>query len=212
MSRINRAGEGEVERIYRTLKGWLIECTLPPGEILSEVELARRCDTSRTPVREACNRLAQDGWITRVRHKGYLVTPVSIRDLLQLYEYRKLLECFNAEKAAQVASSEQFAKLEKIIDVERDKTAGVQEILPASAAFHLALAEIAGNQRVYEQLRLTLEYVRRLDKLSTQREGTCVPHIEIVAAIESRRAGEARAAMAAHIDHARDHMLQLFAV
>jgi DNA-binding GntR family transcriptional regulator len=81
--------EGEVERIYRTLKTWLVECTLRPGEVLSEVDLASRCQTSRTPIREACNRLAQDGWLTRIRHKGYLVTPVSIRDLLQLYEYRR---------------------------------------------------------------------------------------------------------------------------
>jgi DNA-binding GntR family transcriptional regulator len=58
---------------------------------------------------------------------------------------------------------------------------------------------------------LTLEYVHRLDKLSTQRDPTWIPHGEILAALESRRPAEARQAMAAHIDYARDRMLRLFA-
>ena len=203
--------EGEVDRIYRLLKTWLIECELAPGEFLSEVDLARRCETSRTPVREASNRLAQDGWITRIRHKGYLVTPVSLRDLLELYEYRKLLECYAAEKAAQVATTEQLTKLEQIIEVERDKGADVNKILPASDVFHLGIAEIAGNRRVFDQLELTLEYVHRLDKLSTQRDRTWIPHGEILTTLQARKPHDARQAMAAHIEYARERMLRLFA-
>src|SRR5687768_9976969 len=119
-SRSKAEKEGEVDRVYRLLKQSLAECRLAPGEFVSEVELARRCETSRTPVREACSRLAQDGWITRLPHKGYLITPVSVRDLLQLYEYRKILECFAAEKAAQVASIDQLQRLASIIEIERD--------------------------------------------------------------------------------------------
>lgn len=161
--------EGEVERIYRLLKTWLIECELAPGEFLAEVDLARRCETSRTPIREACNRLAQDGWITRIRHKGYLVTPVSVRDVLQLYEYRKVLECFSAEKASQVATAEQLDDLRRMIEVERDAKAGIPAIVPVNDRFHLGVAEIAGNQRLLDQLKLTLEYVHRLDKLDAAR-------------------------------------------
>jgi DNA-binding GntR family transcriptional regulator len=203
--------EGEVDRVYRLLKQWLAECRLAPGDFVSEVELARQCETSRTPVREACSRLSQDGWITRLPHKGYLITPVSVRDLLQLYEYRKILECFAAEKAAQVASLEQLQRLATSIAVENDPQAEMSLILFASDAFHLGLAEIATNRLVMEELKLTLEYVHRLDRLSTQRDSTWIPHGEILAAIESRKPAEARQAMAAHIDYARDRMLRLFA-
>src|SRR5215831_7484170 len=139
--------EGEVDRVYRLLKESLTECRLAPGDFVSEVELARQCETSRTPVREACSRLSQDGWITRLPHKGYLITPVSIRDLLQLYEFRKILECFAAEKAAQVASIDQLQRLARTIAVESDPKAKMSLILPASDAFHLGLAEIAANRR-----------------------------------------------------------------
>ncbi|MBI3680585.1 MAG: GntR family transcriptional regulator [Acidobacteria bacterium] len=203
--------EGEVDRVYRIIKAWLIECRLPPGEFVSEVDLARECNTSRTPVREACNRLSQDGWITRIRKKGYLVTPVSVRDLLQLYEYRKLLECFAAEKAAQVASPEQMETLARIIEVEQRSVVDVNEVVAANDLFHLGIAEIAGNQRVYNQLKLTLEYVHRLDRLSTQKSHGWISHCEILNALQARKPNEARQAMATHIDYARDRMLHLFA-
>jgi len=200
---------GEVDRVYRLIKAWLLECRLPPGDILSEVELARECNTSRTPVREACNRLAQDGWITRIRQKGYIVTPVSVRDVLQLYEYRKLLECFAAEKAAQVTSAEQLVRLARCIEVEQSGDVDINEIVAANELFHLGIAEVASNQRVYSQLKLTLEYVHRLDTLSTQKSRGWIPHGEILSSLQGHKPNEARQAMASHIDYARDRMLDL---
>ena len=202
---------GEVDRVYRLLKSWLIDCELSPGELLAEVDLARRCRTSRTPVREACNRLVQDGWIISLRNRGYQVTPVSIKDLLETYEYRKVLECFGAEKTAQIASSAQLAGLRDILAVESDKAAEVEKVIEASDAFHLAIAEIANNAKVTAQLRLTLEHQHRIDRLSAQRERSWIPHGEILAALDARRPAEARYAMATHIDFARDRMLRLFA-
>ena len=96
-----KKNEGEVDRVYRLLKNWILQCEFRPGDFLTEVSLAERCETSRTPIREACNRLSQEGWISGIRHKGYVVPSISARDIVEIYEYRKLLECFNAEKAAQ---------------------------------------------------------------------------------------------------------------
>jgi DNA-binding GntR family transcriptional regulator len=131
--------EGEVDRVYRLLKSWLMECEFAPGQSLAEVDLARRCETSRTPVREACNRLVQDGWIVSLHHRGYQVTPVSIKELLATYEYRKLPECFAAEKAAH-RHQRKLAELRDIVAVETDRTADVGNVIEASDAFHLAIA------------------------------------------------------------------------
>jgi DNA-binding GntR family transcriptional regulator len=162
-------------------------------------------------VREACSRLAQDGWLTRERHKGYVVTPVSIQDLLQLYEYRKILECFSARRAAEIALPEQIDELDAIIAPEREPGADIHHVIGLSDAFHLAVARIGGNQRVLDQLALTLEYQHRLDCLSTKRDRQWVPHGEILAALRCRRGTDAAEAMASHIDHSRDRMLRLFA-
>jgi DNA-binding GntR family transcriptional regulator len=201
---------GEVERVYRILRDWLITAQLPPGDFLSEADLAERCGTSRTPVREACTRLMQDHWLTRIRRKGFMVTPISVRDIVDLYDYRKLLESYSAEKLAQTASHEQIKELGAIVAPERDPDAGLQQILLANQAFHLKLTEFAGNQRVIAQLNLTLGYVARLDTLCTQTVPGWIGHAEILRAIERREPAEARLAMQVHVDASRDKMVKLF--
>src|ERR1700691_1066187 len=124
--------EGEVERVFRLLREWLVTAQLPPGEFLSEALLAQQCKTSRTPVREACSRLAQDKWLSLIPRKGYLVKPISVRDIVELYEFRKVLECFAAEKVAQTATAEQAAQLKAITAVETRSRPNIQQILVAN--------------------------------------------------------------------------------
>ncbi len=202
--------EGEVDRVYRLLKAWILDAKLRPGDFLSEVDLARQCETSRTPVREACNLLSQEKWIQRIRHKGYVIPPISIREIMEVYEYRKLLECFCAACAATTATAEEIKALREIVAMEDRPEIDISEFLRANHHFHLRLGEIARNQRILDQLVLTLEYVHRLDVLSTQGDHRPVPHHEIVRAIEGRNAAEANHAMAEHINAARDRMLRLF--
>lgn len=210
VTKVGPEREGEVERVYRLLKTWILDGRLRPGDFLSEVELARQCETSRTPIREACNLLSQEKWIQRIRHKGYVMPPISIREIIEVYEYRKLLECFCAERAAASASQEEVKALRDIIAVEDQADLDIAAFLKANQDFHIRLGEIARNQRILDQLKLTLEYVHRLDVLSTQRDNRPVPHRDIVRAIESRNVTESGRAMADHINVSRDRMLRLF--
>lgn len=201
---------GEVERVYGILREWLIRAKLPPGEFLSEADLAARCRTSRTPVREACTRLMQDKWLSRIPRKGFMVTPISVRDIVELYEYRRLLECFTAERVAESASREQLEELKLLVAPETDPNAELPAILKANEKFHLRLAELTGNQRVVAQLALTLGYVSRLDTLCTQTVPGWIGHGTILRAIEARQPAESRQAMNIHIDLSRDKMVKLF--
>jgi DNA-binding GntR family transcriptional regulator len=201
---------GEVERVYGLLREWLIAAKLRPGEFLSEADLAARCRTSRTPVREACTRLMQDRWLSRIPRKGFLVTPLSVRDIVEMYEYRKLLECFAAERVAESASRGQIEELKALVVPETQPDAELPAILKANGKFHVRLSELAGNQRVAGQLGLTLGYVSRLDTLCTQTVPGWIGHVSILRAIEAHQPAEARQAMAAHIDLSRDKMVKLF--
>jgi len=210
VEKVRSEREGEVDRVYRVLKAWILEAKLRPGDFLSEVDLARQCETSRTPIREACNLLSKEKWIQRIRHKGYVIPPISIREIVEVYEYRKLLECFCAERAAATATPDEVKVLREIIAVEGRLDLDIAEFLKANHQFHLRLGEIARNQRILDQLVLTLEYVHRLDVLSTQRDNRPVLHREIMQAIEARNVGGASQAMAEHIGVSRDRMLRLF--
>jgi len=199
-----------VERVYRILRDLLKTAKLPPGEFLSEIDLAARCGTSRTPVREACTRLMQDGWLSRIRRKGFMVTPISVRDIIDMYEYRKLLECFSAEKVSETATEELIGELRAIVSPENSSSAVLPDILQANVEFHRRLSELAGNQRVIAELNLTLDYVTRLDTLCTQTVPGWIGHGDILRAIQTRQPAKARRAMQVHIDDSRDKMVQLF--
>jgi DNA-binding GntR family transcriptional regulator len=139
-----------------------------------------------------------------------MVTAISVRDIIDMYEYRKLLECFSAERAAQTATQEQIGELRAIVAPENSPAAVLPDILRANVQFHRRLAELAGNQRVTTQLNLTLDYVTRLDTLCTQTVPGWIGHADILQAIETRQPAEACRAMQVHIDASRDKMIQLF--
>lgn len=183
---------------------------LAPGEFLSEMDLAVKCGTSRTPVREAFTRLMQDKWLFRIPRKGFMVTPISVCDIIDMYEYRRVLECFVAERVAQTASPEQVAELHQIVSAENDATAALADILRADSIFHRRLGAIAGNERIVNQLNLTLAYVARLDTLCTQTVPGWIGHADILRAIETHQPAAARHAMQVHIDSSRDKMIKLF--
>lgn len=200
----------EVDRVYRLLRGWILDCRFQPGDFLPEVEVAAQCKTSRTPIREACNRLAEEKWLSKIQNKGYLVTPISVQDVVEVYQYRKLLECFTVERTALAISPEEIAALKKLLLVESKPKAELNEVVEANDAFHRSLGRLSRNQRVFDQLVLTLDYVHRLDILSTHRSAEWVGHGEILAALEAHDVQGAHRAMAAHIDSARDRMLNIF--
>lgn len=201
---------GEVDRVYTLLRHWIVSCKIPPGDFLPEVELALQCNTSRTPIREACNRLAEEKWLSKIQNKGYMVTPISVQDIVEVYQYRRLLECFCAERVAQFASSEEIANLKRVTAVENRPNAKQSDIIEANHALHTGIARLANNRRIYDQLILTLDYVHRLDILSTRRDADWVGHKAIIAALEARDPEAAHNAMGEHVDDARDRMLRIF--
>jgi GntR family transcriptional regulator, rspAB operon transcriptional repressor len=202
--------ESEVDRVYRLLKSALLQCEFAPGDFLGEVDLARQCQTSRTPVREACTRLCHEGWISQIRFRGYMVPTISVREIVELYEYRKVLECFTAGRVAEIATDAQLADLAAMIKVERDPNPKLRELVEVNEVFHLAVAAAAENQRILDQLKLLLEQVHRLDILGTQKDTGWIPHQDVLETLKAHNPGEARRTMAAHIDSSRDRMLKLF--
>ena len=204
--------EGETARVYRLLKQSLLQCKFSPGDFLIELELARQCQTSRTPVREACNRLAQEGWITQVRYKGYRVPEVSLREVAEIYEYREVLETFTASRAAQAASDGRLDELAVAISIEDQPEPTPDELVQANEQFHLGLAAVAGNQRISDQLTAVLEHVHRFDILilGSRRESEWMAHREILDAIRQRDVAAAQSAMVEHVRASRNQMLKLF--
>jgi DNA-binding GntR family transcriptional regulator len=121
-----------------------------PGDLLSENSLARECKMSRTPVREAIRRLAQEGALVVLPNRGVVVARLTMEDLDEIYGVREVLEGLAARLAAQRISEAGLARLRELLDgMERALGAGEHsQFSRLDMEFHGEVAKQARNKRL----------------------------------------------------------------
>lgn len=197
--------QSDVNRVYQQLREWIITSELTPGIFLSEPDLAERCGTSRTPVREALSRLVQDGWVSSIHRKGFQVRPITLKDISDLYVYRRLFEIYATERAAARATPEQISRLEQIITIEEAAHETADRLL-CNEQFHMAIALHTDNQRMIGQMRQIMAYLRRLGLITMIPDE--VTHRQILDAIKAGDGTLARSLMAEHMDFALEGIVR----
>ena len=104
------------EHAYAQIRSLLIAGDFEPGSRLREEDLAERTGVSRTPVREALRRLANEGFVTFQPHRGVQVISWTDQDLDELFGVRALLESYGAGQAAGRATADHVANLYDLCD------------------------------------------------------------------------------------------------
>jgi DNA-binding GntR family transcriptional regulator len=185
------------DRVYDALYRDLLQGTLSPGVRLREEELAARFEVSRTVIRQALQRLAQDRLVELQHNRGAQVIEPSRELAAHVFDARRVIECEIARRLAGKLSAQQMAGLRALL--AREARADAQGDRPAairlSGEFHRALAQLSGNPvflRVVDELLPTTSL---LLALYPPQHGTgCAAHRheELLAAFE--RGGAAAAA------------------
>jgi DNA-binding GntR family transcriptional regulator len=186
----------------------ILECVLKPGTEVTETELARRYRLGKAPIRAALARLGQQGFVRALPRRGYMVVPVTVRDVHELFEFRLLLEPVTVRMAAGRLTPETRRRLEQLCD--QDVAAGLA-FNRCNSEFHVTIATIGGNRRMAETLAQLLAQMERLFLLRyppiDNRLGL-EEHQRILDAL-SRGDGEAAAVIATnHIEAARRKVLE----
>jgi DNA-binding GntR family transcriptional regulator len=140
------------DKLYEELKHDIVTCALSPGASFSELELGDRYKTSRTPVREACRRLAGEKFITILRFRGYFVSPLTVAEFHNLQEMQLITDPAAAELAAGRACPEQVARMEKWGSYKYDnaRLESYYEFLHQNRNLHVGIAAAAGNDCLTE--------------------------------------------------------------
>jgi DNA-binding GntR family transcriptional regulator len=192
--------------ILTALRGDILRMALLPGMPLVERELIERFGVSRTPVREALIRLAEDGLVDIFPQSGTFVSRIPIEALPEAVVIRQALEVATIPLAISRASEADFAALDAII-ARQDAMAklGDQDAFHAAdEAFHEVLAWIAGHPglwRVAQQAKLQIDRCRRLTLPAPGRMAHVIDeHRGIVAALRARDVAAASSAMRMHLN------------
>lgn len=180
-----------------TIRQMIVEGQLPDGDRINEVHLAHQLGVSRTPLREALNRLVSEGALTNVPRIGYFVAPLSIDELRQIYPMRGLLDP-EALRLAGVPSEEVLARLDAL---NREMLLAVDAVerIRFDDAWHLLLISGCPNGVLVELIK---QFIRRTGRyeLALLREAPNVAistthHDHIVRALRAGKLEEACAVL-----------------
>jgi DNA-binding GntR family transcriptional regulator len=202
------------EDVYRALKRDIIILRHSPGASLTETELARRYGSSRVPVREACNRLQQEGLVTSLPYKGYFVNRISLKEIQDSFELREVLETHAIEQAALRAPADEINRFEKLAATEYTyhDWASYADFLDRNLEFHIQLSALSRNTRLVAALRDLLSSMQRYfflgldlgDFASEMR----TEHEELVRLLQPETASQAAECLRKQIRASRDRIVR----
>ncbi|MUL40714.1 GntR family transcriptional regulator [Streptomonospora sp. PA3] len=195
------------ETVYETILNLIITREFPPGRHLVESELAEQLGVSRQPVREALQRLSNEGWVDlRPGYGAFVHTPTE-SEADQLLAVRAVLETEAARLAALTALPEQVEHLRELwrAGVAAVDDVDVDSVVTANAAFHRGVIEASGNrvlaelaEQVDRRVRWYYAPIARSRGMASWHE-----HAEIIEAIAAGSAGEAARLMNDHTERTR---------
>jgi DNA-binding GntR family transcriptional regulator len=192
-------------QVYERLRRAITTLAMLPSEALSEKDLSLQLGISRTPVREALIRLADEGLIDILPQRGSFVAPIRISDVEEAQFIRESLEVAVVKRLALQCSLQFLDNIEA--NLSRQETAVADGdgdlFLELDEAFHRSFCEEAGlskSWRVIQTVKLQMDRVRYLSLPDPAHLKTLLAqHWEIVRAIEHGEPDLASSAMAAHL-------------
>lgn len=199
-----------VERVYEQLKRRAVAFDFSPGQKLKEGALAAEFGVSRTPVREALNRLVTEGFMTFVPNRGFFCRAVDLDGIAQIYEVRAALEVWAFQRSCAATPD---ARLQAFCTQwgAADIATGFATLDIYDCRFHSGMAALAGNGLLQRELQEIDEKILAFRNLELQdqirRDKTLSEHHRIVDALAARNAVEGTEALAQHILGSAKHAI-----
>lgn len=196
--------------LYDILKGMAVDFAFRPQERINEVMLAAQLNVSRTPLREALNRLVAEGFVTTKPQKGFFGRALDTRSMANLYEFRSYLESSVVELLCRNATEADLVTLRDMAErynPDNDADASPAELLERDEAFHVRMARLTGNEEFAKAIESANERIRFVRGIELRMRGaTSHEHAAIVRAISARDVEESIALVRAHITQHADRI------
>lgn len=203
--------------VYQTIKDGIINGSIPAGEKVSETQLAKQLNVSRTPVREALRKLSVEGFVKLESNTSFIVCSFEKKDAMEVIAIRRLLEGEAARLAALNLNSESEAIMRREISIiDHDgilitEDGASQDLVSESFTgydikFHNAVYEAAGNEKLYDLSKLIRDkqvrlYLAKRWLNTDYNEIFMQQHREIAEAIIEGDAVKAQAKAWEHVDY-----------
>ncbi len=192
------------DQAVEILREQIVSGTYDSGARLNEVEIADSMGISRGPLREALQRLAAEGLVELIPHRGAFVRSFTVAELRTMYEFREIIESGAARLAAKRASPQAVTAVrESLAEAEAILSADPDAPYPAAPDFHRQILELADNPSLLAvgiELQTQIRIARRSSARKPGRARDALDeHHAIVRAIAAGDGSAAADAMARHL-------------
>lgn len=205
------ASDSSVDRVYEQLKAKVIRYSFKPGERLNEGEVARQLGVSRTPLREALNRLNTEGFLRFEPGRGFFCRELDAQEIFDLYELRKSIEVAAVRLAIQRAKDADIDALIAFLD-ETSPDPGrrpTDELVDLDEIFHerlMAMCDNAEMLRVLRNVNARIRFVRWIDMDRINRTHTQAEHRSVLTSLRARDEVACVSVLERHIDRRLDQI------
>ena len=195
-----------IDQVYARISEAIIDRTLPPGQRITQNDLADKLGVSRQPVSHALHLLHRQGLVAESGKRGFEVTQLDPQRIRQLYEVRGAIDALAARLAAQRVQIDAAGRvqLERTLEAGRaiDGSTPLARLIARDVDFHSAIYRLAGNSAIEEMIAPQWPHMRRsmatvLAELD-YRDSAWTEHETIAAHIFAGNAAAAEAAALAH--------------
>jgi DNA-binding GntR family transcriptional regulator len=203
-----------VEAAYRHLKTRIMSAELAPGATVNEQAIAEALGISRTPVREAIRKLEQEGLVMRYPNRGAVVTQLSMKDVLEIWQIREILEPAACRLAASRIDGAALAEVEKAVRDLQGQEGGARDYEShhrSDLALHGLILEAAGNATLRQVVEMLSERIMqvRIVNSPARFHDSVAEHLQIIAALRAGDPAAAAEAMRRHLANAREGLSSL---
>ena len=205
------------DQIFEQLEKDILSGKYQRGEVLSELRLSKEMNVSRTPIREALLRLAQEN-ILQETGRGMVVIGITNDDMLDMYDIRLHLEGEAARRAAVSITEEQLAQLQELTELQRfyinkQGNSSSEHTKNLDSQFHEVLYAASGSKSYTEVLVRLHKKMSKFRMASVSKQSRALQsndeHMEICRAMALHDPDAAEEAVLKHVRNAMDRMEHL---
>jgi DNA-binding GntR family transcriptional regulator len=197
-------------QVYALIRRAIVYLDLPPGRGLSENELAARYGVSRTPVREAIIRLADEGLVEVAPQLGTFVSRISVQEVVEVQFIRETLELANLPDAIANVTATDEAYLRALLEeqAEAGRTGDLRRWFATDEDLHRSLLQIGGHARAWSVVSSAKAHLDRVRMLTLPDPGILAElheqHRQIVDAVVAKKRRQAQDVLRRHLRLALD--------
>ena len=214
MQKIQSSNLSLGSRAYQELRRIILEGQVGPGKKLNEGELAKALGISRTPIREAINRLEKEGLVETFPQRGAFVIQFTEKDVYELFLIRENLEGLAARLAAEKITPSSLAKLEACVEGFKEpfQEKDIQRYSREDFRFHQTIVLLSDARRLMKLVSLLLDHIRMF-RLTTRgvpdrMKASLADHRRIIEAMRQKNPEEAERRMRQHLQRVRDGVME----